>query len=170
MPCIRKPRESVNDCYQAYCGKYLGGGDNSFRTIKDAQSGDKPICPKCRKALNLSKKMIKTRITNSFVNRSDKVMTLHFNNKEKLILSLDFDIKKGFYLDDRTPVTDDEQSYIDYELKKTTEEYAKLTIKNMDFEESDVKLLQMLINISSDFEHQEQLLKIKEKLSFFLLK
>jgi hypothetical protein len=173
MPCIKKPRLNVKNAWEAYCGKHLGGGFGAFKSVEDAYSDDRPICPNCRKALNLEKKVIITQITSSYLNSSELKLTLHFNNKDKVHLDIKFDLNNGYTLTDEHPLSEDEMSYVIRELKNSTTKYAKYSIPNLSFDKSDIDLLSQLISDQENNYSQDsidRLSEMKDKLSLFVLR
>jgi hypothetical protein len=170
MPCIKKHRTNNYSSPQGYCGKTLHANTPSFRDIKDAYSGDKPICPQCRKVLNLEKKVIDTRITSYVFNSLDLELTLHFNNKDNIKLAISFDITNGYSLHEESLLTEDESKYVSERLKDESLKYAKLSIPRLKFDEKDIVLLQKLIAQSENKGEIEQLLKMKNNIAHFVLR
>ena len=84
MPCIEKPRKNAKESWSSYCGKMMSVNKPSFKNVEAAYKGDEPICPKCRKVLNLPKKEIKTRITSMKISTIDKLITIYYNNKDNI--------------------------------------------------------------------------------------
>jgi hypothetical protein len=173
MPCIKKPRLNVKNAWEAYCGKHLGGGFGAFKSIEDAYSDDRPICPNCRKVLNLEKKVIKTKITSSVLSSSELKLTLHFNNKDKMHLNISFDLNNGYTLTDKQPLSEDDAIYVTRELRRSTIDYAKHSIPSLKFDKGDIDLISQLISDQESNYSQEQierLSEMKDKLSVFVLR
>ena len=174
MPCILKINANKSGSYLGYCGKMIDLNTHYFHDVDSAYKGNKPICPKCRKALNLPKKVIEKNITSTDLRR--KGLTIFFSDKTKKTFPFSFDFEKGYFISD----------YEDLEPKfikslSNTIHYFNLDQlifhkKHTEFNSDELESLQKMIEIVSKNEKfeikdddMERLKGIEEKMKYFVL-
>lgn len=106
MPCIKTNNNDKFYAPVSYCGKTIHFPTPFFKDTIDAYRDDKPICPKCRKILGLEKKTIKKKITS--ISLLDTTMTIHYNDKSKIIKNVNFSDTVGFYINDLNDIDNDD--------------------------------------------------------------
>lgn len=172
MPCIEKPRKNAKESWSSYCGKMMSVNKPSFKNVEAAYKGDEPICPKCRKVLNLPKKEIKTRITSMKISTRDKLVIVYYNNKDSIEIDIIVDDFNGIFIKDFSPIPDDKEQFeqILGFIQTESRQFIKRKINRLEFEKEDVDLLKKIIAESSNKSERERLSLIKDKIGLFILK
>ena len=175
MPCILKERTSPMQTILGHCGKMLDLNKKYFKNSNDALQGNLPICIKCRKTLNLDKKIIKKNITS--ISIDSNYIHIFYNDKTKTKLDYIFSNSDGFLIENYTNIETEFISEIKTFLKYKSLEKCKNIIKRISFDSIDINVIKKLkenASLKNDLNLSDieiiHINSIIEKLEIFLLK
>jgi len=174
MPCILMERKSPADAYMSHCSKMININTPYFKNVDDAYKGDKPICPKCRKILNLEKKAVKKSITS--IKAFTKEMVIYFNDKTKITLTIQYNEDTGYFIEDFKNLDSEFFEQVQKQLRYLTKEQTFIQVKRMSFDEVDLTIIEKLLNdanqlnqLKISLDEIEKLKEIKRKFKIHVL-